>query len=120
MLRRFIRRFFCLRVNPMARLDFELVYYDVKVQHVNHNATGTHCKNSEILVTLLCQNVDLLLTFLYPHLFLFTTIMLANIPNIIVSSLFLLDALLSSIIVSCDNAVINCDLLASFIVTRTT
>ena len=29
------------KMNPMARLEFELSYYDVTVQHVNHCTTGT-------------------------------------------------------------------------------
>ena len=30
-----------LKVNLIARLEFELAYYDVVVQHVNHNTTET-------------------------------------------------------------------------------
>ena len=29
------------KVNLLARVGFELVYYDVAVQHVSHHATGT-------------------------------------------------------------------------------
>ena len=28
------------KMNVIARLEFELVYYEVEVQHVNHYATG--------------------------------------------------------------------------------
>ena len=30
-------------VNVIARLEFELAYYDVAVQHNSHHATGTPC-----------------------------------------------------------------------------
>ena len=29
------------KMNAIARLKFELANYDITVQHVNHNATGT-------------------------------------------------------------------------------
>ena len=31
----------CLKVNVIAQLEFELVYQDITVQHVNHYATDT-------------------------------------------------------------------------------
>ena len=38
------------KVNVMARLEFELAYYDVVVQYVNHDGTGTRSPHPGIKI----------------------------------------------------------------------
>ena len=44
------------KVNVIAWLEFELAYYDVKVQHVNHYATRAH--TPPVLDRNICYHVN--------------------------------------------------------------
>ena len=37
----------------IERLEFELAYYDVAVEHTNHNSTGTFPKTDSLIDTIL-------------------------------------------------------------------
>ena len=64
-------------MNVIARLEFELAYYDVAVQRINHCTTGTYPK---IKFSLLVNCISTFLGYLMPNTFFFrrTVVVLFN------------------------------------------